>query len=163
MIMYFAAYDSPVGLLLLQSDGEALTGLWMNREGPEQAESCPVLQQAALWLEDYFQGQSQPVVFPLKPEGTSFQKQVWQLLLDIPWGETRTYGDLAGEMARQMGKETMSAQAIGQAVGRNPISILIPCHRVVGAGGKLTGYAGGLERKQWLLRHEGWQSGETKI
>jgi len=94
---------------------------------------------------------------PLMPAGTPFQKQVWQLLLTIPHGETKTYGNLAGEMAVILGKEKMSAQAVGQAVGKNPISILIPCHRVVGANGQLTGYASGLDRKSWLLRHEGRQ------
>ena len=90
-------------------------------------------------------------------EGTEFQKQIWNLLLTIPYGQTRTYGDIAREMAALSGKEKMSAQAVGQAVGRNPISILIPCHRVVGTKGQLTGYAGGLENKIWLLRHEGRQ------
>lgn len=160
--MYFAMYDSPVGGLLLESDGQALTGLWMNRELPDQAESCPVLDQAALWLEGYFRGRPGPVAFSLKPEGTAFQKQVWQLLLTIPWGETRTYGDLAGEMARLLGKKTISAQAVGQALGRNPISIFIPCHRVVGTKGRLTGYAGGLEKKAWLLRHEGENHAKTQ-
>ena len=92
---------------------------------------------------------------PILPEGTAFQQQVWKLLLEIPYGKTRTYGDLSREIERLTGKEKMSAQAVGQAVGRNPISILIPCHRVVGAKGQLTGYAGGLERKIRLLRHEG--------
>lgn len=152
--MYFAKYDSPVGTLLLQSDGAALTGAWIDREGPENAEGCMVLQKAALWLDDYFAGKSRPVDVALHPEGTDFQKQVWQLLITIPFGKTQTYGELAGEMAGLLGKENMSAQAIGQAVGKNPISIFIPCHRVVGVGGKLTGYAWGVEKKQWLLRHE---------
>ena len=91
----------------------------------------------------------------MKAEGTPFQKEVWNLLMAIPYGETRTYGDLAREMARLRGKENMSSQAVGQAVGKNPISIIIPCHRVVGAGGKLTGYAWGITKKEWLLRHEG--------
>ena len=93
--------------------------------------------------------------FPVAPEGTDFQKLVWKLLLEIPFGETRTYGQIAREVARRMGRQKMSPQAIGGAVGRNPISIIIPCHRVVGSGGQLTGYAGGLDKKKWLLRHEG--------
>ena len=89
---------------------------------------------------------------PLSLAGTPFQRQVWSILLTIPYGQTRTYGEIAG----LLGRETMSAQAIGGAVGKNPVSILVPCHRVVGAGGKLTGYAWGLDRKAWLLQHEGW-------
>ena len=124
-----------------------------NREKPEQVH--PVPEAVKQWLDDYFLGHPGEVSFPLKPKGTVFQQQVWQILLGIPYGHTRTYGDIAREMAALTGKKKMSAQAIGQAVGKNPISILIPCHRVVGAGGKLTGYAGGLENKVWLLEHEG--------
>jgi len=150
-------YDSPLGRLLLESSGGYLTGLWLNKAQPEQPElPDPVLQQTVCWLNSYFRKEALPMLPPMKPEGTDFQKQVWQQLLTIPWGKTRTYGELAGEMARILGKEKMSAQAIGQAVGRNPISILIPCHRVVGAKGQLTGYAGGLENKIRLLQQEGW-------
>ena len=155
--MFYWEYDSPVGLLLLESDGEALTGLWMNRRAPEETARPPVLDLAGQWLEDYFRGQPREVDFPVRPEGTDFQKRIWQMLLEIPFGQTRTYGDLAREAAAAMGKEKMSAQAVGGAVGRNPISIVIPCHRVVGADGSLTGYAGGLEKKRWLLCHEGWK------
>ena len=158
-MVYFAEMPSPVGTLLLLADEENLTGIWMDRKPPVEAleqPDQPVLRSTAQWLEDYFHGKPAEVGFPLNPSGTSFQQQVWKILLTIPFGETRTYGDIAREMACLMGKEKMSAQAVGQAVGRNPISILIPCHRVVGAGGKLTGYASGLEKKQWLLRHEGW-------
>ena len=98
----------------------------------------------------------------MAPAGTNFQRQVWRILLTIPLGQTRTYGSIAREMAGLLGKEKMSAQAVGGAVGRNPISILIPCHRVVGTGGQLTGYASGLDKKAWLLRHEGWLKEETK-
>lgn len=157
--MYYAEYDSPIGKLLLTSDGTALTGLWMDREAPGGAaagEKVPVLAQTETWLDAYFRGESPDVQFPLAPEGTAFQKQVWEILLTIPCGKTCTYGSIAREMALRMGKERMSAQAVGGAVGRNPISILIPCHRVVGAKDALTGYAGGIERKLWLLRHEGW-------
>ena len=113
-----------------------------------------MLLAAREWLEDYFRGGDPEVTFPLAPEGTAFQRKVWNLLLQIPRGHTRTYGELAREMAALLGKKTMSAQAVGQAVGHNPIGIVIPCHRVVGAGGRLTGYAWGLEKKQWLLSHE---------
>lgn len=157
---YYSQYDSPVGQLLLTSDGGSLTGLWMNREVPENAlpgGEVPVLAQTEKWLDAYFRGENPPVSeIPLAPEGTDFQQAVWKILLAIPLGQTRTYGDIAREMAGILGKEKMSAQAVGSAVGANPISILIPCHRVVGAKGQLTGYAGGLEKKVWLLKHEGW-------
>lgn len=157
--MHFAEYESPVGTLLLTAEDMCLTGLWMNRpkpgEGTEDT-SYPVLHKAAQWLDAYFRGEPGLIDFPLAPKGTAFQKQVWDILLTIPYGEARNYGDIAREMAARLGKEKMSAQAVGQAVGANPISIFIPCHRVVGAKGQLTGYAGGLEKKQWLLKHEGW-------
>ena len=146
-------YCSPVGTLYLTADAGGLTGIWMH---PEKTEDFPVLTQAKVWLDGYFSGNPAEVTFPLNPPGTSFQKQVWEILLTIPYGETTTYGAIAREMAQRTGKEKMSAQAVGQAVGANPIAIAIPCHRVVGAKGKLTGYAGGLDKKEWLLRHEGW-------
>ena len=146
-------YPSPVGTLYLTADEGGLTGIWMH---PEKTEDFPVLAQAKLWLDSYFSGNPEEITFPLNPHGTAFQEQVWEILLTIPYGQTTTYGAIAWEMARRCGRERMSAQAVGQAVGANPISILIPCHRVVGAGGKLTGYAGGLDKKSWLLQHEGW-------
>lgn len=152
--MYYAKYLSPVGQILLTCTEDGLTGAWLNREAPEQEDDHPVLEQAKRWLEDYFRGQPREVDFPFAPEGTPFQKQVWEILLTIPFGQTRTYGSIAREIARLTGKDAMSAQAVGQAVGKNPIGILIPCHRVMGAGGKLTGYAAGLDRKRWLLEHE---------
>jgi len=147
--MHFAEYTSPVGNLLLRSDGTALTGVWIGRKAEGLTGEDAVLRAAKQWLDDYFRGEVPEVEIPLAPEGTAFQKRVWQMLLEIPYGKTVTYGEMA---ARFPGK--MSAQAIGQAVGHNPISILIPCHRCVGAGGKLTGYAWGVGRKQWLLDHE---------
>ena len=165
-MVYYVRYDSPVGALLLTSDGQALTGLWMEKKPPQGGQEnalCPVLQQAVRWLDAYFQGQEPVVELPMKPEGTPFQKQVWDLLRNIPYGKVRSYGSLAKEVAELLGKKTMSAQAVGQAVGKNPISILIPCHRIIGTGGKLTGYAGGLERKRWLLTHEGWTIEDTIV
>lgn len=147
--MHFAEYASPLGKLLLRSDGAVLTGLWIGKDLPEAEDEDAVLKQAKLWLDDYFRGENREMDIPLQPEGTDFQKQVWQLLGQIPYGQTTTYGALARQIS-----EEMSAQAVGQAVGRNPIGILIPCHRVVGAGGKPTGYAWGIEKKQWLLEHE---------
>ena len=163
---YSARYDSPVGELILTGDGSRLTGIWMTRQVFPDAmleDDLPVFKQTRAWLDAYFRGENPPIEkIPLAPEGTSFQQEVWKILLRIPYGETRTYGEIAREMAALLGKEKMSAQAVGGAVGANPISILIPCHRCVGAKGQLTGYAGGLEKKVWLLRHEGWVKEEQK-
>lgn len=153
---YCAIYHSPIGPLTLTSDGESLTGLWMHRS-PEAVPnaSLPIFADTARWLDAYFRGENPPMdALPLSPAGTDFQKLIWRILLTIPYGQTRTYGSIAQEAAQRMGKENMSSQAVGGAVGRNPISIIIPCHRVIGANGSLTGYAGGIEKKEWLLRHE---------
>lgn len=151
-MVYSTKYSSPVGELFLTSDGQALTGLWMEAQkkpAAEQTDDLPLFGPVRDWLDAYFRGECQEIPFPLSPAGTEFQHRVWNILLQIPYGETTTYGAIAKELGPRM-----SAQAVGGAVGRNPISILIPCHRVVGANGQLTGYAGGLENKQWLLRHE---------
>lgn len=151
----YTEYASPVGTLLLCSDGKALTGLWLekNRPNPDtmiRKDDLPVLLRVKNWLDGYFAGISGEMDFPLAPSGTPFQRKVWGILLTVPRGQTTTYGAIAEAIA-----PGMSAQAVGQAVGKNPISIAIPCHRCLGAGGKLTGYAGGLETKKWLLTHEG--------
>ena len=145
-----------MGKLLLLSDGEALTGLYMDRDIPvcAQARGCDALDRTKRWLDAYFRGDRPAMDIPLAAEGTPFQKMVWARLQEIPYGTVVSYGQIAAELAEKLGKKNMSAQAVGQAVGRNPISILIPCHRVVGAKGQLTGYAGGLEKKVWFLRHE---------
>jgi len=153
--LYQRQYDSPLGNLLLECSDEGLAGIYMNRENKHQSDDHPILHRTAVWLDAYFRGEDLPPEIPLVPAGTDFQKQVWNILLTIPYGSTKTYGDIAREMAVLRGKENMSARAVGQAVGRNPVNILIPCHRVVGAGGKLTGYSCGLEKKIWLLTHEG--------
>ena len=150
----FTHYPSPLGPLLLVSDGTALTGLWMptknfSTDRIVQQDDLPVFRDVRLWLDAYFQGKPGNITFPLSPAGTAFQRRVWEILLRIPYGETTSYGAIAKAL-----NPNMSAQAVGQAVGRNPISIIIPCHRVVGAKGQLTGYAGGLPVKTWLLRHE---------
>lgn len=154
---HYAQYPSPLGTLLLTCSEEGLTGIWMDRPCPEDvpSRSHPILDNTKQWLDAYFGGQIPHISLPLAPEGTPFQRLVWDILLTIPYGETRSYGSIAREVAQQLGKAAMSAQAVGGAVGRNPISIVIPCHRCVGAKGQLTGYAGGLARKAWLLRHEG--------
>lgn len=148
---YYTLFPSPVGPLLLTSDGNALTGVSFGE--PEASwihmENLSIFDSAGTWLAEYFAGRPTAVDFPFSPAGTDFQRRVWKLLVQIPYGETITYGQLA----KQLG-ENMSAQAVGQAVGKNPIAILIPCHRVVGAKGQLTGYAWGVEKKKWLLRHE---------
>ena len=153
--MYLTTYPSPLGTLTLTSDGRALTGLWMETQSiPKsnytQRDDLPVFLEAKAWLEDYFLGNAPDSrKLPLSPAGTAFQQQVWNILLTVPYGETVAYGTIAKAI-----RPTMSPQAVGGAVGKNPISIIIPCHRVVGANGALTGYAGGIENKAWLLRHE---------
>ena len=160
--MYISGYDSPIGRLMLTCTDQGLTGLYMNREVSRQEEH-PIFQQTAVWLDAYFRGETTPAMVPLALEGTVFQKTVWRILREIPFGETRSYGSIAKEVAPILGKGKMSAQAVGQAVGKNPVSILVPCHRVVGSNGQLTGYAGGLENKIWLLDHESRQRiGETE-
>ena len=150
---YYASYASPIGQMRLVSDGENLSGLYFG-DVPRE-DSLELFERVRLWLDAYFRGEKpEAQTLPLAPKGTEFQEKVWQILMDIPYGETRTYGDIAREMALLLGKEKMSARAVGGAVGRNPISIVIPCHRVVGPGGRLTGYAYGLEKKQWLLEKE---------
>ncbi len=150
--------DSPIGSLLLLSDGAALTGLYMDVPGraapdPEtwilDAGAGP-LPEAARQIDEYFAGNRREFDLPLRMPGTEFQRRVWQMLNEIPYGRTWSYG----ELAKYVGNPNAS-RAVGLANGRNPISILVPCHRVIGADGSLTGYGGGLERKRWLLAHEG--------
>lgn len=165
MKIYATEYDSPVGLLTIAGNGEGIKGLWIRgqkydrsglKEAPEKGSGIPVLQSAKDWLDAYFAGERPEVSgLPLSPEGSAFRRLVWALLCEIPYGELTTYGCLAARAAEKMGREHMSAQAVGGAVAHNPISIIIPCHRVVGADGSLTGYAGGIEKKSFLLRHEG--------
>ncbi|MBQ7180127.1 MAG: methylated-DNA--[Bacteroidaceae bacterium] len=162
---YIAHYESPLGGITLACDGEAVTGLWFDGQkhymsqlhGPCKdvgrlvllSSGMEVLSEARSWLDSYFSGIC-PARGPiLRTMGTSFRQRVWEELQTISYGQTITYG----QIARRLG--VRSAQAVGGAVGHNPISLMIPCHRVIGAGGKLTGYDAGLERKQWLLRLEG--------
>lgn len=158
-----ARYSSPLGRLILACDGTALTGVWFEGQKylslPADArpdEGQPVLIQAADWLDRYFAGERPSLEqLPLSPAGSPFRQAVWELLRQIPYGQVTTYKALAQTLAGRLGRETMSSQAVGGAVGHNPISVIIPCHRVVGTDGSLTGYAGGLDRKLALLRHEG--------
>lgn len=158
MISYF---DSPLGKILIAADELGVTGLWFVDQkyyaaGLEDTEegSNMLLELAKLWLMEYFDGNEPTVEVPLNPQGTVFQKEVWDILLTIPYGKTVTYQDIANEIAKKRGIKRMSAQAVGSAVGHNKISLIIPCHRVIGTDGSLTGYAGGIERKKALLEME---------
>ena len=159
---YAHYYNSPLGKILLASDGHALTGLWFEGQkyfaaklDPDHEEkNLPVFARTAEWLALYFDGENPAFMPPLTLKGTPFQKEVWEILLEIPFGQTTTYAEIAAEIARRRGLASMSAQAVGSAVAHNPISLIIPCHRVVGSDGGLTGYAGGLEKKEWLLAME---------
>ncbi len=171
-MFYLAYYDAPVGRLLLAEQNSALAGLWIEGQkyfarslGGEVTEEkdTAVLKRTKAWLDRYFKGEKPQVSeLPLAPVGSEFQKEVWKLLCEIPYGEVTTYGAIAKKIAVIRGVDHMSAQATGGAVGRNPISIIIPCHRLVGANRSLTGYAGGIEKKIWLLHHEGIDTSKLK-
>ena len=156
-------YDSPLGGILLAADEVGLTGLWFDGQkyfarglSAERSErETPVLSEAKHWLDDYLEGKAPKRLPPLHPIGSPFQRDVWNILLEIPYGQTTTYGEIARQLAARRGLPRMSAQAVGGAVGHNEISILIPCHRVVGTNGRLTGYAGGIDKKVKLLELEG--------
>ena len=150
--------DSPVGRLLLTGDEQALTGLYMLDAGSHSATVQPAFTRrpggfgvAAAQLDEYFAGSRKEFDLPLAPRGTPFQLAVWEELARIPYGVTMSYG----EVALALGKSLLASRAVGLANGRNPISIILPCHRVIGADGTLTGYGWGVDRKEWLLRHEG--------
>lgn len=161
-MQYITHYQSPVGGILLAADETGLTGLWFDgqkyyadRLDPEHEEKdTPVLAQTKEWLAVYFSGREPLFSPPVHMLGTPFQLSVWKLLQKIPYGKTVTYGEIAKEIAKQKGLSRISAQAVGGAVGHNKISVIIPCHRVVGTNGSLTGYAGGIEKKVKLLTLE---------
>ena len=162
-MQYITHYQSPLGGITISSDGSALTGLWFDGQkyfastlGADYTEKdLPVFTEAKRWLDIYFSGNEPDFTPLLALNASSFRMAVWQILQSIPYGQTITYGDIARQLAAQQGKTKMSAQAVGGAVGHNPISIIVPCHRVVGAGGSLTGYAGGIDKKVQLLELEG--------
>lgn len=169
-MLYSAHYSSPLGSIMLASDGDNLVGLWLEgqkyfaatvAEEITERPDLPVFAATQHWLDRYFSGQRPAISdLPLAPEGGAFRKAVWDILCEIPYGEVTTYGEIAKKMAARMNKVSMSSQAVGGAVGHNPISIIIPCHRVVGANGSLTGYAGGIDKKVKLLELEGVEISE---
>ena len=162
-MIHACTIDTPLGAATAAAEDDALTGFWFigqkyypaSAAGWKENPDLPVFAALRSWLTRYFAGENPAVDFPLKAQGTDFQKTVWDILLRIPYGEVTTYGKIAERLAARPGAAGMSAQAVGGAVGHNPISLLIPCHRVVGSTGGLTGYAGGLEKKEALLRLEG--------
>lgn len=156
-------YDSPLGKILVAANESGICGLWFENAkyyaatlAPDSIfRTTPLLREAARWLDLYFAGEKPGFTPQLAPEGSDFRRRVWNILLSVPYGQTTTYKAIAERIARESGQARMSAQAVGGAVGHNPISIIIPCHRVVGSNGSLTGYAGGIERKIRLLELEG--------
>lgn len=163
--MYYKTnYDIPIGNVTLASDGSNLTGLWLEgqkyfggtiKDELVENSNLKIFDDTKVWLEDYFSGKRPDISkLSLAPQGNDFRCAVWKILCEIPYGEVITYGQIAAMIAKQTGKARMSAQAIGGAVGHNPISIIIPCHRVVGTNGSLTGCAGGIDIKVKLLNHE---------
>lgn len=161
-MQYTSRYRSPLGEMLLAADETGVTGLWFagqkyfarNLDKEHAEKEIPLFATVKHWLDVYFAGNEPDLTVPLHFTGTAFQNEVWGILCAIPYGRTTTYGEIAKQLAARRGLPHMSAQAVGGAVGHNPISILVPCHRVVGLGGSLTGYAGGLERKRCLLALE---------
>ncbi len=165
---------TPIGEVTLACDeAGALVGLWMEGqkyflgglpERPVAQDDVPVFAQTRDWLDRYFAGERPAISeLPLAPIGSAFRQEVWRILCEIPYGEVTTYGEIGRKLAVRHGSDRTSARAVGGAVGHNPISIIVPCHRVIGADGSLTGYAGGLERKLALLTHEGVDAGRPFV
>lgn len=171
--IYINYIESPVGNIMLAAKDEKLIGAWIqgqkyfaNKLGRDvtETDNCQVLEVAKDWFMEYFSGNKPDINrVPMAPNGSEFAKEVWQILKEIPYGEVITYGEIAKIMAKERGLAKMSAQAVGGAVGHNPLSIIVPCHRVVGTNGNLTGYAGGLEKKIQLLAHEGLDMGKFSM
>ena len=161
-MQYISHYHSPIGDILLAADDIGLTGLWfegqkyfaLHLDKEHKEEELPVFTETKRWLDIYFSGKEPDFTVPLHFMGTDFQKEVWKILCSIPYGNTMTYGEIAEKIAFKRGLKHMSAQAVGGAVGHNPISILVPCHRVIGSNGNLTGYTGGIDKKIKLLTLE---------
>ncbi len=161
-MQYISHYNSPIGNILLAADGIGLTGLWfegqkyyaLSLDKKHEEKELPIFEDTKRWLDIYFSGREPDFTLPLHFTGTAFQNEVWEILYAIPYGQTVTYGGIAKQLAAKKGLAHMSAQAVGGAVGHNEISIIVPCHRVVGADGSLTGYTGGIEKKIALLQLE---------
>lgn len=161
-MQYISHYPSPIGNILLAADEMGLTGLWfegqkyfaLDLDKEHEEKEIPLFEKVKKWLDTYFSGKEPDFTIPLHLTGTDFQNEVWEILCTIPYGQTMTYGEIAKRIAARKGLQHMSAQAVGSAVGHNRISIIVPCHRVVGADGSLTGYAGGIEKKAKLLKLE---------
>lgn len=163
-MIYITHYNSPIGDILLASKNDKLIGLWIEnqkyylssfKEELQEVDNNKILNKTKKWLDRYFNGEKPKIdELEIEPVGSEFRKNVWKILCDIPYGKVITYNDIAKQIAKEKGVKRMSAQAVGGAVGHNPISIIIPCHRVVGSNGSLTGYAGGIKRKKYLLEHE---------
>ena len=161
---YLNHYESPLGTMTMASDGEHLTGLWFDGQkydrstidgNAELKPHLPVFTQTTQWLDAYFEGSDPGFTPPISVEGSDFKTMVTTIMLSIPFGATSTYARIAAEVARRTGRRHMSAQAVGGAVGHNPIALIVPCHRVLASDGSLRGYAGGVDRKEWLLKREG--------
>ena len=164
--MYYSTdYSSPIGEITLASDGDNLSALWIENQkyfgDPitnelTEKDDLPIFEKTKDWLDRYFRGEKPDIKeLPMAPMGGEFRQEIWKMLCEIPYGELTTYGNIAKMMAKKLNKKTMSAQAVGGAVGHNPIAIIIPCHRVIGSNGSLTGYAGGIDLKIKLLELEG--------
>lgn len=164
-MLYTTHYQTPIGKIVLASEGDYLTGLWIKQQkyfmdtlrgDITEKKELSIFNTTKNWLDCYFNGQNKSISdLPLAPKGGTFRQTVWKILCDIPFGQVMTYGEIAQKTASLIGKKTMSAQAIGGAIGHNPIAIIIPCHRVIGKKGNLTGYAGGIDIKIKLLQLEG--------
>lgn len=164
-MQYSMKYESPLGCMTVTCSDDSILAVCLENQryyadyfdaaSADRSES-PALSTAADWLDEYFRGRRPGITgLPLAPAGSRFRQTVWSILKEIPYGEVTTYGEVALEAARRLGRNHMSSQAVGGAVGHNPLAIMIPCHRVIGAGGNLTGYDGGIDKKVWLLKHEG--------
>lgn len=164
-MQYIDFYKSPIGDMMMACDEVGLSGLWfegkkyfastLNPNEPRVQKALPIFEQTKKWLDIYFEGKNPAFMPALSLKGSEFRLAVWEILNQIPYGEVITYGDIAKQIAGQRGVEKMSAQAVGGAVGHNPIAIIVPCHRVVGTNGSLTGYGGGIDKKIELLKLEG--------
>lgn len=158
---FILPYESPIGKLIMASDSQRLTGLWIENQkyfgSTLQEDVCQkelkIFQETAQWLTEYFTGKMPDFTPELKVSGSSFRQRIWEILRAIPYGQTTSYGKIAKQIEQESGKRA-SAQAVGGAIGHNPIMLITPCHRVIGSDGSMTGYAGGIDKKIWLLEHE---------